>query len=128
MPPKIKLSSRRLYESAGISLEPEANIALRHIKTISTIRNNIINYGAAFDGNSFMISSAAHIYCLKSKDKNLPLDDFGNTTASLIVLSHRFMAMTARHLPNAFPEAIDRLAEIACNPLQYKQRPENQLC
>jgi hypothetical protein len=40
---------RRLYEAKGINPEPEVEIALSHMNTILTVRNEIMHYGANAD-------------------------------------------------------------------------------
>lgn len=111
---------KRLYEAEGKEPEEEINIALSHMKAILTVRNGIMHNGAVFDGGIFTTTNSAHTLPKQAKTIRHNLADLEHMTADLLVIGYRFMWMAVRHLPNAFPEAIQMLDKAARVPLLYK--------
>jgi hypothetical protein len=111
---------RQLHEAKAISMEPEVDRVLSQMKSILTVRNAIMHYGAVFDGSHFTTTTSAHTLPKQTKTSRHKLADLEHMTADLLVIGYRFIWMFTRHLPNAFPEAIQLLDDAARAPMQYK--------
>lgn len=112
---------RQIHEAHGITLDSEVDRALSQMKAILTVRNAIMHYGAEFDGSHFTTDTSAHTLPKQAKANRYELIDLERMTADLLVVGYRFIWMTARSLPNAFPEAIQRLHMAASASMQYRQ-------
>lgn len=111
---------RNLYDARGIVIEQEVDNALSQMKSILTVRNAIMHYGAIFDGSHFVTSTAAHTLPKQAKTFRYELNDLERMTSDLLAIGHRFIWMAVHMLPNAYPEAIKLLDEAAMTPLQFK--------
>lgn len=117
---------KQIYEAKNEVLTEEVDSALIQMKTISTVRNTVLHYGAQVAGDHFTTSKGPHALPAKADTRRHPIGDLDKMTADLMTVAHRFGWICSRALPNAYPEAIERLNERASAPLQYKSPPASQ--
>ena len=111
---------RQLYEAKGKAIENEVDKALSQMKSILTVRNAIMHYGALYDGSHFTTSTTPHVLPKQAKTSRYKLEDLERMSADLLVIGYRFIWMALHELPDVPLESIKLLDGYARTPLQFK--------
>lgn len=119
---------RRIFESRHEELPEILSNAFAQLSIISTVRNDLVHYGAQYDEEAKLIASNA-LVALPGKERKIPI--------SRRVLEHLWGDLvTIEYCLNAYffsirpdlttPSVAEKYSEAAQTPWQYKQPPQPQ--
>lgn len=111
---------RRIYESRNELIPQDIDKSLSHMSAILTARDEIVHYGATFDGETLITTNAPHTIQRQTKTKRRSLADIDAMTADLITLGNMFIWIIIKDNPNTFQEALDLLHQAGHVPFRYK--------